>query len=268
MLPNFLIIGAPRAGTTWAAKNMMLHPEIFIPKEKELHFFDFNYEKGIAFYENQFQLVKDERAVGEATPDYIYNEAVPALLKEHLPDIKLIAIIRNPIDRLYSRYWHSKARYIANKDLSFEEKIAQKPLFIEEGFYYDHLLRYYQHYSKDKVLILLFEEIKSQPYEFLKKIYNFLEVDPGFISPLVEIQINSAKGKKYLAKSMLLWNLQRVMTRLKAYKISSAIEKINKNEYPEMKLETKKWLVNEIYKVKNQQLESLIGKDLSHWNQI
>jgi hypothetical protein len=268
MLPNFLIIGAPRAGTTWAAKNLMLHPQIYLPKEKELHFFDQKYDKGIEHYKTNFMDVKGKIAVGEATPDYMYRKEIPALIHQHLPDVKLIAILRNPVDRLYSRYWNSKAKYSANKNLSFEEKIDQKPLFIEEGFYYEHLIRYQNFFPKDRFLILFFEDLKSDPYGFLKKIYNFINVDENFVSPIVEYQINTAKSKKYLAKSQLLWNVQRAMRRFKAYKLATVVENINKNEYPEMNKKTRKWLVEEIYKEHNRKLGELVGRDLSHWNKL
>ena len=268
MLPNFIMIGAPRAGTTWTIKNLSLHPEIFIPKEKEVHFFDLNYEKGIEYYKSRFEAAKGELAIGEKTPEYLYVKKVPALMKRHLPDIKLIVILRNPVDRLYSRYWNSKAKYSANINLSFEEKIKKKPVFIEESFYYDHLVRYFQYYPKDRFLILFFEDLLSQPYDFLKNIYKFLNVDKTFISPLVAYKLNTAKSKKYLAKSRVLWKVQRGMMRLGMYKLSSIVEEINKNEYPQMNLETKKWLVNEVYKEQNHKLEKLLGRDLSAWNHI
>ena len=268
MLPNFLIIGAPRAGTTWAAKNLMLHPQIFLPKEKELHFFDQSYDNGIEYYESLFKDAKGKAIVGEATPDYLYRKEIPKLIYQHLPKVKLIVILRNPVDRLYSRYWNAKAKYPANKDLSFEEKIAQKPLFIEEGLYYEHISRYLTYFSEEQFLILFFEDLKAEPYAFLRKIYNFLGAEEDFVSPLVEYQLNTAKSKKYLAKSQFLWNVQRAMRRLKAYRLATLVEKINKNEYPEMKTETKKKLVYDVYKEPNRKLEKLVQRDLSHWNKL
>jgi hypothetical protein len=266
MLPNFIMIGAPRAGTTWTIKNLRLHPEIFVAKETEIHFFDTHYNKGIEYYEEKFKGVKGELAIGEKTPDYLYNKKAPELMKRHLPDIKLIVILRNPVERLYSRYWNSKAKYSTNINLTFEEKIKKKPIFIEEGFYYDHLVRYFKYYPQDKFLILFFEDLLSQPYDFLNKIHKFLNVDATFISPLVERKINTAKSKKYLAKSRFLWNVQRALMRFKIYKLAFMIENINKNEYPKMNFETQKWLVDGVYKEQNYKLGKLLGIDLSHWN--
>lgn len=76
MLPNFLIIGAPRSGTTWIQENIKHHPEIFMPEQKEIHFFDRNYAMGIEYYEKYFSAYDGQKAIGEATPDYL-----------HLPDI-------------------------------------------------------------------------------------------------------------------------------------------------------------------------------------
>lgn len=268
MLPNFLIIGAPRAGTTWAAKNMMDHPQIFMPRIKEVHFFDANYEKGMDYYEAFFSDAKDQIAVGEATPEYLYIPEVAARIHQHLPNAKLIVSLRNPVERLYSRYWNSKAKYVSNRDLSFEEKIKQKPLFIGEGFYYDHLTRYYRLYPREQILVLLYDDLEKDPHGFLSEIYKFLGVDPEFTSDYQEIKINSAAAKKYVGKSQLLWNIHRGLMRVRLFSLARMVEDMNRNEYPPMHAETKRWLVEEVYKDKNRQLEELIGRDLTAWNRL
>ena len=151
MLPTFLIIGAPRAGTSWLSKNLSLHPDIYIPHVKEVHYFDRYYDKGQTFYEEFFDKSCGEKAIGEATPAYLFKENIPELIKKDLGDVKLIVSLRNPVDRLYSRYLMSKGSYEENKTLSFEEKIQAKPSFIGEGFYYDHLIRYYKHFNKKNI---------------------------------------------------------------------------------------------------------------------
>jgi len=268
MLPNFLIIGAPRAGTTWAAKNMMDHPEIFMPRIKELHFFDANYDQGMECYESYFSDVKGKIAVGEATPEYLYIPEVAARIHRHMPDVKLIVSLRNPVERLYSRYWNSKAKYVGNKDLSFEEKIKQKPLFIEEGFYYDHLTRYYGLFPREQLLVLLYDDLERNPHGFLADIYRFLGVDPDFVSEYQEIKINSAAAKKYVGKSQVLWNIHRALMRLRFFSLGKIVENINRNDYPPMRADTKRWLVEEVYKGKNRQLSELVGKDLSAWERL
>jgi hypothetical protein len=268
MLPNFIIIGAPRAGTTWISKNIREHPEIFLPKIKELHFFDRDYEKGIEYYERFFEGSQRCKAIGEATPEYLYIKDVPALIKQHLPDVKLILSLRNPVDRVYSRYWNAKARFKQNRDLSFEEKIKEKPIFLEEGFYYDHILRYLEFFPKENFLFLLFDDLKTDPARFLNSIYEFLDVDTGFTPPLINQKVNAASVKGPLAKSSILSYVYKGLISLNAAKSARFVEKINEISVPEMDHKTKEWLVNDVYMEKNKQLAELIGKDLGNWNKL
>lgn len=266
MLPNFIIIGAPRAGTTWIAKNLMEHPNIFIPRCKEVHFFDNQYEKGIEYYESHFADHGGRKAVGEASPEYLSNPLAAERIHCHIPNAKLIVSLRNPVDRLYSRYWHAKARYPENKDISFEEKIKQKPKFIEEGYYYDHLIRFYKYFRRDQILVLLYDDLTRNPEIFLSKICEFIGVDSQYKSSFKEMKINSAASKNYVGKSKILWNLYRVLMKFKLVSVAKKVELANRNEYPEMDSKTKSWLVNDIYFEKNKLLQNLIGKDLSMWD--
>ncbi len=269
MLPNFLIIGAPRAGTTWIQKNIKDHPDIFMPAEKELHFFNNNYDKGIEYYENFFKGVKNEKAIGEATPDYLHIEKVPERIHHDLgSNLKFIISLRNPVDRVYSRFWNAKSKYKANKYLSFEEKINQKPEFIEEGYYFKNINRYLKYCKPDQFLFLLYEDIKNDPDAFLKKIYNFLEIDPSYQSSIQNAKINSASSKPNLGKSRALFYSSKVVKRLGLKNLAYSIEKMNMIEYPEMNPETKKWLTNEVYKEENLKLQNLTGINLEHWNKI
>lgn len=268
MIPNFLIIGAPRAGTTWMAENLRSHPQIYMPKEKELHFFDRHYERGWDFYEQFFAAADGEPAIGEATPEYLYLPRIPRLIYKHLPHAKLIVSLRNPVDRVYSRYWNAKAKYKENRNLSFEDKLKKKPLFLEEGFYYDHLLRYYEYFPREQILVLLFDELRSDPISFLKKVYRFLDVREDFVSDRLQQKINAAADKPNLARSWTLAYLQKAFRRLnwlKAYRITS---NVNSATLPAMREETRRWLVNDVYRQKNDKLAELIQQDLDQWNEL
>lgn len=270
MLPNFLIIGVPRGGTTWLQGNICTHPEIFMPSKKEIHFFDRHYEEGIQYYEQYFKGIrKQQKAIGEATPDYLHIPGVPERIHQHLDaNIKFILLLRNPADRLYSRFWNAKAKFKANRDLSFEEKIKQKPQFIEEGYYIDHIERYLQYYAKNQFLFLLYDDIKKNPDALQKEVYTFLEVDPSHRSPLLDAKINSAKSRPSVGKNLLVYYSSKVIKRLGWKEYAYKMEKSNMIEYPPMNPDTKKWLVDEIYREKNQRLQDFLGIDISHWNKI
>jgi len=264
--PNFLIIGAPRAGTTWIDKNIRCHPEIFLPAKKEIHFFDNDFDKGLDYYSSFFSSATDEKAIGEITPSYLHRGNVAERIFDTLGDIKLILCLRNPTERLYSRYWNAKGKFKENKDLSFEEKIQTKEEFITEGFYYNHLEKYLRLFSKENILILFYEDLSNDPTNFLKSIYTFLEVDESFEAPLINGKINAAASKKLLGKSILLNYLSRGLRKIKFYSYSQKIESLNRAKLPSMKAETRKWLTQEVYLKSNKELEKFLGKDLNHWN--
>lgn len=268
MLPNFLCIGAPRAGTTWLAKNLMEHPDIYIPRKKELHFFDSNYDKGIEFYTSYFDAVSGEKAVGEITPAYLASAQAPALIKKHLPDVKLIVILRDPVGRLYSRYLRGKGNYKENENLTFEEKIKAKPFLVEEGFYYDHLLRYYEHFPKERILILLYDDLADNSDGLLRSVYEYLDVDASFTSPVIEQKINKATQQKRYAKSRPLWYFSKVLDRLGAAGLADSLRGTLEPELPSITAETRAWLIREVYGEKNELLQGLIGRDLSNWNRV
>jgi len=267
MLPNFLVIGAARSGTTWISKNLELHPEIYIPRKKELHFFDSQYSKGVSYYESYFSDVDSATAIGEATPAYLHDEPAAARIREHLPDVKMIASLRNPVDRLYSRYWNARGRFSENEGLSFEDKIAQKPALITEGFYVDHLRRYLDLFPREQFLILLFDDLISDPLNFMVQMCRFLGISEDYSSELLEHQINAAAGQKLLVNSRPIFWIEKALRRMHLYDFAQRLGRDNSAKLPPMAPDTRHRLV-EVYRDKNKQLEDLIGRDLGHWNKV
>jgi len=275
VLPNFLVIGAPRCGTTWIDENLRRHPDIYMPPKKELHFFDKHYARGIEHYEACFAGWNGEAAVGEATPDYLHGlytthgEDVAALIARHLPDAKLIVSLRNPVERAYSHFLNLKAKHEHNLELTFEEKLQKvrgEAEIIREGFYADHLERYYALFPAESILVLLYDDLVADPKGFLRRIYRFLGVDPEFESPSAEARINMAVGKKHLARSSALWYLSRALSRLDMHRLSERIRRLNSRPEPGMSEETRRRLI-ETYREPNARLERMIGRDLRHWSE-
>ena len=271
MFPNFLVIGASRSGTTWIDKNLRDHPSVYLPPIKELHFFDSRYDRGIEFYESFFDGWRGEPAVGEVTPDYLHGQFspydIPRLIHQHLPDVKLIASLRNPVDRLYSEFWNVKARDPRNAPLSFEEKLAQRPEFIREGFYFEHLQRFLEYFPRERMLILLYDDLVADPHAFMQRIYTFLGVDPEFRSDFEPVRVNRATGKRRLARSRALWLGCRVLSRLRFHRAAEALHRINSVSIPEMNPDTRARLI-ELYRPHNERLEKFLGRDLSHWSAL
>jgi hypothetical protein len=268
MLPNYLIIGAARSGTSWLAKNLMLHPEVFMPTKKEIHFFDRHYEKGLEWYQRIFE-GRSEKAIGEATPAYLYFPHIPSLIHEYMPNVRLIVSLRNPVERAYSHYWNLIARAGISQrycGISFEEMIMVPPRLVEEGMYATKLKGYYQLFPRENVLILIYDDLKENPEKFLKSLYSFLGVDAGFISPLAEYKINAKSSK--LGRSTALYFLYRASIKLGFYRLANLIDIINKKGLPDINIETKRELLEKYYLREISELEQMINRSLSAWKRV
>jgi hypothetical protein len=265
-LPTFLVIGAARAGTTSIYRHLRQHPEVFLPARKELHFFDRDesYNSGIDHYERFFRRA-DAKAIGEVTPSYLHRAPAAMRIKRHLEDVKLIVSLRDPVDRVYSRYWNARGRYAENEGLSFEEKLARKPEFIREGYYYDHLRRYLELFDREQVLCLLFDDLKSDGRAFMQSIYRFLEVSDDFLPKGVDAPINASATKKRNAKSKLLYYLRGISSRLSLDSVAGKLEEVNRAAIPPIDPETRRRLLHEHYLVQIDKLENLIDQDLTVW---
>ncbi len=205
-LPNFLIIGAQKAGSSWLAYNLRQHPDIFMPNS-EIYFFNKqeNFSQGIEWYENYFTKVQGEKLVGEKTPGYISNPDACQRIYQTLPEVKLIAILRNPVKRAISAINHHRRRgrisplldintlllgiLSGDNKYSTQESSYQ---FIARGKYYSQLKTYYDYFREDQILVLTLEEdIVDRPALTLKKVCNFLGVDSSFHFQKMNYEVNN-----------------------------------------------------------------------------
>ncbi len=205
--PDFLIIGAQKSGTTSLFDLLVTHPKILMPPNKEVHFFDFQYQNGLSWYYSQlpdkFQSLR-RNLIGEATPSYLYHLLSAERIYKTLPNTKLIAILRNPVDRAISQYFFElrQPRIIETKpildallaeeerlkvckeqiltDSSFADPIYWRFAYKSRGRYYEQLLRYEAFMKKDRMLILQSEVFFRQPGKTLNQIAEFLNISAEF----------------------------------------------------------------------------------------
>ena len=265
MKPDFLLIGFPRCGTSWVDRILRSHPQIWMPEKKEVHFFDKHFESGATYYYDQFH-PSDGQISGEATPSYLHKEIVFNRLYHEIGyEVKFIVCLRNPVDRLYSRYWNVKAAYKHNKHSSFEEKIESKAEFISEGEYVTHLQRYLNKYDLSQFHFILYDEIMVRPESVVEGTYDFLGVDKNWEPDGLRTRVNSAKSKKGVGKFRALYYLARALKRIKWFRLMSTVEHLNAKEYPPMNEKVREALI-EHYKPFNSKLGKLLDMDLSHWD--
>lgn len=183
--PKFLIIGAQKCGTTWFHEMLRQHPQVFLPEIKEVQFFvrpEHNrfssHDRGWAWYQSLYA-EHDGKATGDVTPDYIYWNYCAADIAAKLPDAKIIAILRDPVDRAYSQYWMSKR---SRKMESFDQYVENNVQPLARGKYAEQLQRYFDCFPAQNILVLFYEEVFADPDHALSKVFEFIGVDPAFRS--------------------------------------------------------------------------------------
>ena len=195
---NFIGIGVQKAGTSWLAEALNEHPNIYIYPKKEAHYF--NKERFFInkfHYERSFKPKNNEKIIGEITPSYISNKDAAKRIYKYNPDVKIIAIFRDPTERCISQYRMEMNRGTIEKNKNiwdaFINDLPKYGPMRERGYYKEQLELYYKYFNKDQILILDYNELKESPQLFIKKAYDFLEVNSQF-SP--ECLTKNIKHKK------------------------------------------------------------------------
>lgn len=279
---DFIGIGAAKCGTTWLAECLKQHPQVFVPYQKEINFFDStqkksNYSQGLSWYSKYFNKAKKEKLKGEFTTHYLFYPESASLIKKHFPKIKIIVCLRRPEDMVYSFYWWRKANFLGSAEQdSFEKAIKFDKEFIQRAKYYLQLKKYYDLFPKENIFIILFDNIQSQPLFVIKELFKFLNINTDFCPTLVRTKINKSKTIRYpflsktitsIYKFLELSNCDRLVNTIISNKrISKFYTLINKKNfnYPPMNKTTRKDL-QKIFYNDILELEKLINKDLTNW---
>jgi hypothetical protein len=184
-LPDFIIIGAQKAGTASMYHVLKHHPEVQMSSKKEVSFFNIEvrFQKGLPFYSSYFAHAEPGKVLGEATPNYLLCPKTPKRIAEALPQAKLIASLRNPVHRAFSA-WRMDIS-TGSETRPFAEAVRRVPGYIENGRYHQQLSRYLDSFPRGQFLILLFEDLKASPDRFYEEIFSFIGVEPRGVDPSV-----------------------------------------------------------------------------------
>ncbi len=184
-LPDAVILGAQKCGTTSLHGYLVQHPGVIPPLRKEVHYFDLNFDRGEAWYRAHFGRVGETGLNLDASPYYLFHPAVPKRLHALLPDARLIVLLRDPVRRAYSHYWHERAK--GREKLEFEDAIAAEPSriaaaeaaladgslarstehqhysYLARGRYAEQLERWFALYPRERFHIVRFEDLVKDP---------------------------------------------------------------------------------------------------------
>lgn len=284
---NFFCVGAQKAGTTSLHDTLIQHPDVYLPKTKEAHFFDVdeNYEKGIDWYINTFFAdYNNQKICGSCNPEYMYFERVPKRIYNTLgKDVKFIFIFRNPADRAYSHFLMSKRRCIEEfpfaKALELENERIKKDYYnnthfsyVSRGYYVIQVKRYLKYFSKENMLFIRFEDdfIKNRE-ETINKIISFLELEPLELN--VNLKSNVARSSRFKFIQRFIYKdnfIKSFFSLFVSQKFKNVIRNwiykifMTQDENSKLDDDIRKHLLK-IYNDDINELEEIIGKSLETW---
>lgn len=215
-LPDVVILGAQKSGTSSLHQYLLQHPDVIAPLRKEVHYFDLAFDRGEAWYRAHFGRVGEAGLNLDSSPYYLFHPAVPRRLAALLPQARFIVLLRNPVRRAYSHYWHERHR--GREPLSFEDALAAEPAridaaheqlaagtidrsrahqafsYLARGRYAEQLERWFGHFPRERFLILRFESLAQEPLQTLNEACAFLG-----LSAMTRARLEARNTRRYPA---------------------------------------------------------------------
>ena len=198
-LPNFLVIGAMKAGTTSMHRYLDAHPDVFMATQKELNFFieELNWPRGPDWYQEHFAGAGTQIARGEASPGYAgypYRRGVPGRVAELLPHARLIYLVRHPIERMHSQWVHRTLRGVERR--SPADALLNDVRYLSKSEYALQVEQYLEHFPRERLLIVVAEEMRADRAGVMGRVFEFLGVDPGWRGPVLEQEFHQTSEKR------------------------------------------------------------------------
>ncbi|MGK2927381.1 MAG: sulfotransferase family protein [Lysobacterales bacterium] len=300
-LPNFLIIGAPKSGTTALYHWLAGHPQVHLSTPKEPFFFEEEYERGPEYYWRTYFADgwRGQSLVGEARTSHLFLPYVTRRIYETVPDARLVAILRNPVERAFSHWWmvrchgreplgfdealqanwHSmqdgtslegpeverrwRAHIVAREEFWRPRPLSVRP-YIEPGHYARHLERFLGYFPRSRLCVLLYDDLLQRPQETMARLLQFLELEGSGMrhAPAPE-NVALTRFSLPLFKVSRRFRLARFVPRGLLAVARTSLSKIGSR--PAMSDAAREWLQNH-FEPHNRRLEPLLGRDLSAWD--
>ncbi|HBL11495.1 MAG TPA: hypothetical protein DD379_08830 [Cyanobacteria bacterium UBA11162] len=272
--PTFIIIGAHKAATTSLHYYLKQHPQVYLIPNKGEDILTQRKIKSIEDADKYLEQYKDatnEIALGEVSSVYLHADGVAQRIKHLFPDVKIIAVLRNPADRAYSHACFKK-KYSRKELKELQSKLLELTNFIEPGYYYAHLTNYFKLFPREQIKIMLYDELVSRPDYFIKELFTFIGVDPNFevqrdriyhkgkLKPnlVTRLTLQLLRSNQQL-KHFFQFILKRILPQLK-----QLIDQIVEPPIPPLSVQARRKLIK-IYQNDIVQLQELTGLDCSHW---
>jgi Sulfotransferase domain len=291
-LPTFLIVGAARAGTTSLYEYLRQHPAVYMSPVKEPNFFAvegarvehrgpgedrLRWVTDLDGYRELFRDVTSERAVGEASTLYLYSERAPERIRRHIARARLVAVLRNPVERAYSAFSYLRERgsepwasFLDALDAE-DERVARNWSHIwhyrRMGFYHEQLFRYYARFDPEQIRVFLYEDLEADPLGVMRTLFEHIGVDASF-APDTRLRVNvSGEPRHRLAAPLLRPNrVTRALRPLAVRALNPLVLRVKQQALAKPPLpEAAAERLRADYRDDVARLGELLGRDLSSW---
>lgn len=266
-LPSFIVVGAAKAATTWIADQLRSRPDVFMPGP-EPHFFTREHARGVAHYAEWFADARADQMVGEKSADYLADPDAAQRIADVLPTVKLVAQLRDPVARAYSDYCMLFRRGHVSADVAayLDRTRTTQPRFLDDGLYARHLQRYFDHFPRDRIRIILHDDISAAPDRVAAEVTDFLDL-PRLPFTEVERRVNdSASALLPLALRRLPQPLKNIAAPLRSSRAFNQVRDLFARPvaYPPFDDDLRR-RVEDFYRDDIARLGVLIDRDLSRW---
>lgn len=254
------------------------HPDFFVYESNKWYYWDYekNFGEYLEWYKSFFSQARKDQIIGEDSTTYFSSKKPAERIKDLLPDCKLIFLLRDPVKRCYSHYWHNLRSGRAFNNFEKTIQMNTRPI-ITKGFYKDKIKNYKKHFSKDNLKFIIFENFVSNTQEVISEVCDFIGVgridvsdiethqNPGKVlfSPKLQVYLNRLMKKRFRKKYVdtHLPGVKKDKNITRSNIIKSLFNKISTDEYPPMKKETKNFL-EKLYSRENKGISDLINKKI------
>lgn len=272
MLPNFIVIGNLRSGTTWLDSCLRQHPDVFLPRYvKGTHFFSHRFHKGVSWYERHFDAWRDERAVGEVSALCLGSEVAAKNIHRVIPHARLVACLRDPMTSIWSHYLRELRQGRSRKP--FLETLREHPEIAGYHLHYRNLNRYLELFPREQILIIFHDDISQRPHDVLGEVFRFLDIRDDFVPDMATRRVNEARFIRFpfLARPVMeiRWRLRdhrmyRMVDLVKRLGLVDLVFGFGPPKGLEYRAEDRQ-AVRELFLEDIRELAKLTGRNLEHW---
>lgn len=274
---DFIGIGSGKCGSTWIYENIVAHPEVCDKNLKELNYFSDLYpEQPQQWYESQFCKCDGNELKGEFSVTYLAHPDAPARIKKHFPEVRLLAIVRNPVKRAFSNYLHSIRKGDVRADLPFAEYIKDEDN-LAPGRYHQYLANFYKEFDSSQIHVIVLEEFLQDIPAGMKRIYQHIGVnDIDYLPEDYAKPSNEAKNYRFLFLENLLvrsyrWLSRHGYTRFVKWVVDSGVAKVlrrvNDSQQAPPKIDADSQAeLQQYFTPHNKAFEQLIGRSVEIWS--